>query len=523
MMVSMNGNGKKRTTRPPGRLVLDSYARLSRVPETGELEKIETQLADNAKVIERVGGELGQELSDGLSAWKRGVRRPDWERLLQRVESGESDGIVVWHTDRLFRQPRDLETLIELADKGFKIYSARGERDLSNPDDRFILRIEVAHAARSSDDTSRRIRRRFATKRSEGMAWIGGPRRFGWPGKDQTWAPGPDQDEEDRPDVPMRQVEREREALREGSGDALKGVTLNALANRWNEQGLRTVDGNEWSGTTVKSVLRRPTNAGLVEHGGELVARMKEEPIVDPDTFARLRALFATRRRGRRWGEVGVTYVGSGIIRCGECGRKLYGQTQAEDSRYPNGTRRTAYRCAKQRRGCGKVLADGRRVDAELRALTIVRLSDPRHAAAIEYARTRVADRLSKVNAEIGDCETIQEGLSARLGRREMTLEAFDAANVPLVADLKNLREERKQLEAESPEVATPTDSREAVARRWDAAEVPERRNMLMAALGRHVVQIRRASRRGAPWDPERVQLVKPDSARNGEAEPSQA
>lgn len=82
-------------------LVLDSYGRLSRVPETGELEKIETQWADNAKVIERVGAVLGEQLKDGLSAWNRKVHRPGWQRLLERVESGESDGIVVWHTDRL--------------------------------------------------------------------------------------------------------------------------------------------------------------------------------------------------------------------------------------------------------------------------------------------------------------------------------------------------------------------------------------------------------------------------------------
>jgi site-specific DNA recombinase len=43
-------------------LVLDSYGRLSRVPETGELEKIETQWEDNQKLIDRVGATLGEEL-----------------------------------------------------------------------------------------------------------------------------------------------------------------------------------------------------------------------------------------------------------------------------------------------------------------------------------------------------------------------------------------------------------------------------------------------------------------------------
>ena len=60
-------------------LVLDSYGRLSRVPETGELEKIDVQWTDNRKVIDHVGATLGEELSDGLFAWKRTVRRPGWE------------------------------------------------------------------------------------------------------------------------------------------------------------------------------------------------------------------------------------------------------------------------------------------------------------------------------------------------------------------------------------------------------------------------------------------------------------
>ncbi len=51
--------------------MFDSYARLSRMPDTGELEKIETQWADNRKVVERLGGVLGAELDDGLSAWKK--------------------------------------------------------------------------------------------------------------------------------------------------------------------------------------------------------------------------------------------------------------------------------------------------------------------------------------------------------------------------------------------------------------------------------------------------------------------
>ena len=76
---------------------------------------------------------------------------------------------------------------------------------------------------------------------------------------------------------------------------------------------------------TVKSVLSRPTNAGLVESDGELVATMPGEPIVDPRKFDLLRSKYAARRKGRVAGEVGPGYVGTGIILCGEpdCGTRI--------------------------------------------------------------------------------------------------------------------------------------------------------------------------------------------------------
>ena len=58
-----------------------------------------SQRADNRKVIDRLGGVHGAGLEDGLSAWKKGVRRLGWEELLERAHSGA--WIVAWHTDLL--------------------------------------------------------------------------------------------------------------------------------------------------------------------------------------------------------------------------------------------------------------------------------------------------------------------------------------------------------------------------------------------------------------------------------------
>lgn len=490
--------------------VFDSYGRLSWNPNTRELEKVETQHADNRTTIERHGGVVGAELSDGLSAWKKHVRRKDFEKLLKRAEAGLSQGIAVWHVDRLFRQPRDLERLIDLADKGFRVISSHGSRDLSDPDDRFILRIEVAHAARSSDDSSRRIKRRFVHYREQGRT-TGGRPGFGFPRKDPTWTPGPGQDEEDRPDVPARQIARERTALRRAVREVVAKVSSQSkVARRWNDAGLLTINGEEWVPVTVRATLLRPILAGRIEYEGVLVGRIPGRPIVDEKTWLRLRALYEGRRRGA---SPGRRYLASGLIHCGLCHTALSGRCKERKGAAESVL---VYWCNKQRRGCGKVSVRMNHVDTELRLLVIARLSDSRHARAISAARARVSERLNTLNAEIKEIEDLQAALSDRLARREIKLETFDASNRTLNADLAPLLAEREELTGGSLEGPVRAMSAAQVARDWDAAEQSEdcvqiRRGMLADALGTDEVWIM-PGQRGVGWKPERVQLVDPSN-----------
>jgi DNA invertase Pin-like site-specific DNA recombinase len=486
-----------------GQPVFDSYGRLSWNPTTRELEKIETQHADNKKTIKRHGGVLGVPLDDGVTAWKAGVRRPGFETLLERASTGASQGIAVWHVDRLFRQPRDLERLIDLADSGFRVISSRGTRDLSNPDDRFILRIEVAHAARSSDDTSRRIKRRNAVYRERGRT-TGGRPGFGFPRRDRTWRPSPEEKETDRPNVPDARVEAERRALRDAVDDLLAGLTnQSAVARRWNEAGLLTSEGVRWNTVSVRETLTRPMLAGRIEYGGELIGNLPGEPVIEERKWLRLRAMIDGRRRGR---PPSNRYLGSGILRCGRCGKKLGADIAGSTRR-----RQAIYKCNKLRGGCGLTI-DMHRTDAELRALTIARLSDPRHAHAVAKARAQVSDRLAAVEAEIREIEHLQSQLSERLGRREIKLKNFDESNAFLNADLEPLLKERDALTggvtADGPIRAM---SSVDVARQWDDTDdTAERRAMLRDAIGMDQLSVGPAT--GRRFDPERIKLVPHDA-----------
>jgi site-specific DNA recombinase len=494
------GSARRNTAGPTGPPVFDSYARLSWNPSTRELEKIDTQHADNDATILRHGGRAGLCLDDGLSAWKRDVRRPGFEQLLERAGRGESQGIAVWHVDRLFRQPRDLEKLIDLADQGFRVISSHGARDLSDPDDRFILRIEVAHAARSSDDASRRIRRRLQDYRERGRS--AGRPGFGFERIDRSTKLRDLPPDAVRPSVPAEQVRAEQVALREAVDDLLAGrVTQVGIARRWNRAGLWTPEGNRWDGVSVRDTLSRPLLAGRIEHDDQLVTRVGSEPIVDEGSWLRLRAMIAGRRRGRPYTN---QHLASGIALCGACGRPLSGRVESA-------TGRGSYRCNKQRRGCGRIDISVRRVDAELRALTIARLSDPRHAAAIAAVWSAVSGRLSDVEHEIDQIESLARALSERVGRREMSLADFDNSYRFLQDDLAPLVEERDQLRAIAPaDSATGAMTEVDVAEEWDGADsTADRRALLREAIGADQLRILPANQHGKRvFDPGRIILV---------------
>lgn len=76
------------------------------------------------------------------------------------LANGVLDGLVSYDLDRVARQPRDLERLIDVYDSNPKLIFAtiKSDYDLSEPDDLLKARIMVSMAHKSSADTARRIK-----------------------------------------------------------------------------------------------------------------------------------------------------------------------------------------------------------------------------------------------------------------------------------------------------------------------------------------------------------------------------
>jgi hypothetical protein len=56
-------------------------------------------------------------LDNNPSAWQRNRNLPGWNASLDTIRSGQLRHLIVYHPDRLMRQPRDLEELFTLSEE----------------------------------------------------------------------------------------------------------------------------------------------------------------------------------------------------------------------------------------------------------------------------------------------------------------------------------------------------------------------------------------------------------------------
>ncbi|MFF7701256.1 recombinase family protein [Streptomyces lydicus] len=104
---------------------------------------------------------------DGSIDWI--VLRPEFRQLLADLANGVIDGVIFYDLDRLVRQPRDLENLIDVVEyvKRPVTGATGGRMNLINDSDRHMARMMCVRALKSSEDTARRVARQAPLLRPE--------------------------------------------------------------------------------------------------------------------------------------------------------------------------------------------------------------------------------------------------------------------------------------------------------------------------------------------------------------------
>ena len=270
------------------------YTRLSLDPN-GEGVAVARQREDCLRIAKERGWLVVGEFSDNSkSAWKTGVRRPGWEDMLAMVAGGGVDALIVWHGDRLMRQPRDLERLIDLADKGLTVTSVAGERDLSSADDRFVMRIEVAAQCRESDSTSRRVKRALEARAMKGQR--AGRVPYGWRSADEA------------------------AVVRRIVSGVIQGRSVRAITIDLNAEGIPSPQGGTWDKVGVRWVAMRRSNAGQRVHKGVVIGEGNWEALVSVEEMDSVERILTAKAEASSGGHNTRRWLLSGLMKCGKCG-----------------------------------------------------------------------------------------------------------------------------------------------------------------------------------------------------------
>ena len=242
---------------------------------------------------------------DGEERWR--VDRPGFRSVVSDLMTGRATALLAEDLDRLARDSRDLEDLIDCAErKGAIVRSlSSGQIRLDTGDGRVMARVVNAFSAKESEDKGRRVA--DARERLAGQSYQGGKRPFGF------------RVAEDTEKYHRNLVKDETEAgVIESAAAAIldQGISLKAIARDLRDRGVPTVTGCQWTASTLRDVLSKPAVAGLAAHRGEL--RPAPWPaILERDQWERLTALFDGRKTGTsnepRW-------LVSCYATCGVCG-----------------------------------------------------------------------------------------------------------------------------------------------------------------------------------------------------------
>jgi site-specific DNA recombinase len=324
------------------------YLRISDDPD-GTETATKRQLQDCEVFCRDQDWEVADVFKDAdLSAYRRGVRRPEFERLLQAVREKQIDGVVAWKIDRIARQQRDLGRLNDTCeDSGAFIATKVDGIDTRTQMGRLLAELLVTLARSESESQSIRLRRKVEEQVREGRAHTGGTRMFGYT--------------KDRSEI----VPEEAELVREAKDRILAGESLRGVCRDWEARGVRTPTGGSWRQITIKRMLTSWALAGQREHRGEL-SLGKWPAILTEDETRRLRGLLNDPSRTKV--QNARRYLLTGFLKCGNCSQPLVARPRLD------GTRR--YVCARQpgNQNCGKLARMAEPVEQVVKEAVLVAL-----------------------------------------------------------------------------------------------------------------------------------------------------
>jgi site-specific DNA recombinase len=470
------------------------YCRLSKVGG----RSVERQEQDGRKLAADRGWDVAAVFKEHGSAspYARKARK-QWAALVQAVEAGEFDAVILWMEDRSSRDVLAAGELVKAAQSvGMtKLVLPSLNYDLTDPEDVAKFYGEIAMAQREAAKTSKRTKRALLERAENGEPNHGGMRAFGHPGRCKVM----DENGQWRtvPIVSKDQAAKERALIVQAADRIIAGDSLRGICSDWNSRGIASSRNGVWRNNTLRNLLLSPRMIGKREHRGTLHdGNPKDFPVILPEAkWLAVKAVLEdpSRRTTLRAGQ--PAHLLTGLCFCGVCGRPL--RARMMHSRYGDDYR-VYYCCSPNTRGAYHVTRNADRVDDLVTEAVFVAVEtddfndaakglQPDDPTKPHYTRLAelqaLKDRLEDTFAR----DVIKEPAFVR------NMAAFESEEAQCWAAIERLKDGRVRTQL-------PRNMREL----WSTYSLDRRRSILRAVIDR--IEIHRQA--GPYFDPKSVQMV---------------
>lgn len=301
---------------------------------------------------------------------RKGVKRPEFDRMMADARARKFDTVVVYRLSRFARNVGGaLAALDDLESQGVTLVSVSEDLDTSTATGKLLRTVLLAMDEFQSDLIGESWRHVHANRRARGIAQVN--RMFGY---------------ETNGTVIVGVNEAEAEALRSAFELRAKGGSTSEVAKLLHDAGFRSKrSGSPFiAGNVLRGMLRNPVYAGLVPQADGSLLEGQHPAVVDRDLFDRVQATWrrttALTRTGGRGGSL------SGLLVCSGCGRRL----TSEGRRYRCKAKENGHECP------SPVAVDARGAEAIVEAAFLSRFDADRMPNKGRLPRRKTASLLRK-------------------------------------------------------------------------------------------------------------------------------
>ncbi|HCW32027.1 MAG: resolvase domain-containing protein [Candidatus Peregrinibacteria bacterium GW2011_GWF2_39_17] len=285
------------------------YCRKSTEERDRQLLSIESQKDELKKRFPNI--EIVQIYEESKSAFKP-YNRPIFNKILERIQKGEAQGIAAWDPSRLSRNPIDGSMIIHFLDTGVLKDLKFGSYHFDNsPEGKMMLAFALSQSKYSSDKLSKDVKRGMLKKCEQG--WRPGMALVGYK-NDYAGLKG---EKKILPDSERFELVRKMWEMLLSQQYSVPQIYRIARDEwRLTTQRFRRVGGKPISLSTLYEIFTNPFYYGEFEWDGKWW-KGSHQPMISQEEFDL--AQFILGRKGRPRSQK-HHFPFTGMIRCGHCG-----------------------------------------------------------------------------------------------------------------------------------------------------------------------------------------------------------